>query len=817
MSRRGNMKKTIKGKLTLNTAIFIVAAIIVCEIVSVNALKTNMTNQTRQYVSREAQTNARVVNEWLQGQANTVHTITNTIAFMNTKDTDHVMDYLEKALSENKEALMYYLCFGYDGGVFPANHSKLDLDPTTRDWWKQAIKKNSLIYTAPYKDFASGKMIVTIAEPLEIKGEQAVVLADITIDTLTKLVSNVSTDENIQGFLLDADGMVVSHQNKDYLPKEEGNTSLAKALSVNVKEASEITDYDGYSKFIHTAQITATGWTFGVTERESVVTTQVVKSVILVVGIGVVLLILVVLLTIASVKKNLRPLENMKTFIREKVIGDSQKNVHKNEVEEISYLLQELEQRFIGVIRKTKDECDVIHTRVENTNDKVSLINQNIMEISAAMEETGANIDSQTTSIQNIDKTCKDTTHAVDVLVSHAEEMSDKAKEIGERVNEAVQKLMTDKDSAVVKADESRNRMQMAIQQTRIIGEITTVSASIEEIASQTNLLALNASIEAARAGESGKGFAVVAEEIKQLSEDTSNEIRKVNDLTQKVFESVKILSTESNELLVFLDETVLADYDKFASLANQYKEDANYYEETSGSMEHNAEEVMDAIQSISNVLENASSAQMELASAVESVNALRETGMGADDSGRLCVVVDAGHGGDDPGKIGINGAPEKDINLQIAQKLKKYLEAEDVEVVLTRETEDGLYDAHASNKKVQDMKRRIEIIEKTDPVLTVSIHQNSYPEEYVHGAQVFYYTGSMGSETLASGIQDQLVRGLDPETKGTIVIVECGFLSNQAEAEKLCDEEYQDRIAWLIHKGILRYLKQYLSILSYL
>ena len=109
------MKKTIKGKLTLNTAIFIVAAIIVCEIVSVNALKTNMTNQTRQYVSREAQTNARVVNEWLQGQANTVHTITNTIAFMNTKDTDHVMDYLEKALSENKEALMYYLCFGYDG------------------------------------------------------------------------------------------------------------------------------------------------------------------------------------------------------------------------------------------------------------------------------------------------------------------------------------------------------------------------------------------------------------------------------------------------------------------------------------------------------------------------------------------------------------------------------------------------------------------------------------------------------------------------------------------------------------------------------
>ncbi len=187
---------------------------------------------------------------------------------------------------------------------------------------------------------------------------------------------------------------------------------------------------------------------------------------------------------------------------------------------------------------------------MENTNDKVSLINQNIMEISAAMEETGANIDSQTTSIQNIDKTCKDTTHAVDVLVSHAEEMSDKAKEIGERVNEAVQKLMTDKDSAVVKADESRNRMQMAIQQTRIIGEITTVSASIEEIASQTNLLALNASIEAARAGESGKGFAVVAEEIKQLSEDTSNEIRKVNENLQNMTSSSESMTKETKNAM---------------------------------------------------------------------------------------------------------------------------------------------------------------------------------------------------------------------------------------------------------------------------
>lgn len=189
----------------------------------------------------------------------------------------------------------------------------------------------------------------------------------------------------------------------------------------------------------------------------------------------------------------------------------------------------------------------------------------------------------------------------------------------------------------------------------------------------------------------------------------------------------------------------------------------------------------------------------------------------------KLRVVIDAGHGGDDPGKVGINGANEKDVNLQIAELVKVFLEANDVEVVMTRESDEGLYDADASNKKVQDMKRRIALIDEKEPALTVSIHQNSYPEEYVHGAQVFYYTGSAQSQRLAECIQSQMVELVDPENRRQvkandsyyllkktgvpIVIVECGFLSNSAEAKKLCTPEYQQRVAWAIHMGILQYL----------
>lgn len=174
---------------------------------------------------------------------------------------------------------------------------------------------------------------------------------------------------------------------------------------------------------------------------------------------------------------------------------------------------------------------------------------------------------------------------------------------------------------------------------------------------------------------------------------------------------------------------------------------------------------------------------------------------------------------------MGINGANEKDINLQIALLVKQYLEAADVRVVMTRETDAGLHDSDAPNKKVQDMKRRIALIDETAPQVTVSIHQNSYPEEYVHGAQVFYYNGSVPGKKLAEYIQSQMVDKADPENRRNIkpndsyyllkktdipiVIVECGFLSNYTEAEKLCDPEYQDRVAWAIHMGILQYLNE--------
>lgn len=191
----------------------------------------------------------------------------------------------------------------------------------------------------------------------------------------------------------------------------------------------------------------------------------------------------------------------------------------------------------------------------------------------------------------------------------------------------------------------------------------------------------------------------------------------------------------------------------------------------------------------------------------------------------KYIVCVDPGHGGTDPGKVGINGQLEKDINLAIAKKLKIYLEASDVTVVLTRDKDMGLYSSGDAHKKMADMRKRCQLIEEVKPDLVISIHQNSYHEEAIRGGQVFYYKTSVRGKKLAQILQERFDYVLGDankrqakandnyylllHVKEPIIIAECGFLSNWEEAEKLETKEYQDRLAWTLHMGIMEYLNQ--------
>lgn len=186
-------------------------------------------------------------------------------------------------------------------------------------------------------------------------------------------------------------------------------------------------------------------------------------------------------------------------------------------------------------------------------------------------------------------------------------------------------------------------------------------------------------------------------------------------------------------------------------------------------------------------------------------------------------ILIDAGHGASDSGKVGINQALEKDINLEIALLVRDMLQEEGITVVMTRVDDSPLYQETDSNKKLADMKKRIQMMTDYPVEFAVSIHQNSYTRESVKGPQVFYYKDSVEGEKLAQSIQSAFDLVMGEDNTRTIkpngeyyllvrspvptVICECGFLSNWEEAQKLVTPEYQQEVARAVVQGILDYL----------
>ncbi len=185
-------------------------------------------------------------------------------------------------------------------------------------------------------------------------------------------------------------------------------------------------------------------------------------------------------------------------------------------------------------------------------------------------------------------------------------------------------------------------------------------------------------------------------------------------------------------------------------------------------------------------------------------------------------IVLDAGHGGEDGGAIGINTlVREKDINLSITKKIGRLFQSAGALVFFTRTDDDAL--SKNGFNKMEDMYSRSELIKKIKPYIVISIHCNSFPQsKSAKGAQMFYYPESVTGKMLAEYIQESLKENVDSTNKrqpkgedfymlrhgnSTNVMIECGFLSCPDEEKLLLDELYQDKIAYAVFDGTSKYI----------
>lgn len=189
-----------------------------------------------------------------------------------------------------------------------------------------------------------------------------------------------------------------------------------------------------------------------------------------------------------------------------------------------------------------------------------------------------------------------------------------------------------------------------------------------------------------------------------------------------------------------------------------------------------------------------------------------------------ITIVLDAGHGARDGGSVGVGGTIEKDINLKYTLALKDKLVKVGYYVELTRANDEPLYKPFASNKKLSDMKARLATIKRVNPNLVISIHMNSFPISTAHGATTYYRKGDESGKVIADTIQSSLHTYINsPNTHSkvgdyyilnasyyTAVLIECGFLSNREEEEKLNTDEYMNKLLDAVVNGVIVHFGNY-------
>ena len=192
-----------------------------------------------------------------------------------------------------------------------------------------------------------------------------------------------------------------------------------------------------------------------------------------------------------------------------------------------------------------------------------------------------------------------------------------------------------------------------------------------------------------------------------------------------------------------------------------------------------------------------------------------------------MTIILDAGHGGEDGGAVA-NGIIEKNINLSIIKKLGSLLKSAGFNVEYTR-TSDTMLNVEGSSlreRKLSDMKNRLSMFNSSEKNIVISIHQNKFTQEAYSGTQVFYSPNNENSAKLSEAIRENIVALLQPDNKREIkkadrgiyllhnaetpaILVECGFISNAQEAQKLKDNDYQNKIAFAVFSGLLEYYNE--------
>ncbi len=285
-----------------------------------------------------------------------------------------------------------------------------------------------------------------------------------------------------------------------------------------------------------------------------------------------------------------------------------------------------------GLLDMLQSTMGILKTETLNMNNSVHRITKSIAEsnenatgVSAVMEELSDSMERMTSTLTYVSDGVQDGLGISKEMNLEAKQGADFITDVKKKAQEIKEDTVQSKNSTVNMINEIRSLLEVAIKNSKNVNRINELTNEILSISSQTNLLALNASIEAARAGESGRGFAVVADEIGKLATNSSTTANNIQSISVMVTQAVEELSKNADDMLRFIDERVLVDYDKFVDVATQYHDDADEINRTLQHFYNNAHQLADTMENMTSSIEGIATTVTQSTEGV--TNAAQSTG----------------------------------------------------------------------------------------------------------------------------------------------------------------------------------------------
>lgn len=336
-------------------------------------------------------------------------------------------------------------------------------------------------------------------------------------------------------------------------------------------------------------------------------------SIVFTILIFVIVVLVSVHLIVTPVKKSSKELKDMVDEVNN-AAADLTKRISVNQKDEIGSLVEGVNtfiEALQNVIAGIRDSSVHLNSAFAAVTDSVTSVNGNATDISAVMEELSATMEEVSATLANVNERVERAGQGMDRISEQSEHILHYASEMQDRATQLENTAVTNKDTTSTMIQEILSTLQQAIENSKSVAEVNALTDEILNISSQTNLLALNASIEAARAGEAGKGFAVVADEIRVLADSSRETAGNIQQINAKVVTAVEELVKNSENIVTYINENVLKDYDGFVDSGHKYRADADYINEVMTSFTDSVDHLR---QTMNEVVENVN----DVSSAVE-------------------------------------------------------------------------------------------------------------------------------------------------------------------------------------------------------